>query len=65
MLTAEHVKEVLEDNVINLRFHARGGQGGVTASNLCVEAFYGYGICQPKFGGSSQSGSDGEWHGNA
>ncbi|NHJ25551.1 MAG: hypothetical protein EAX89_13290 [Candidatus Lokiarchaeota archaeon] len=50
MLTPEHVKEVLKDNVINLRFHARGGQGGVTASNLCVEAFYGYGICQPKFG---------------
>ncbi|MHA2037574.1 MAG: 2-oxoacid:acceptor oxidoreductase family protein [Promethearchaeota archaeon] len=50
MLTAEHVKEVLKDNVINLRFHARGGQGGVTASNLCVEAFYGYGVCQPLFG---------------
>jgi len=33
-----------------LRFHARGGQGGVTASNLCVEAFYGYGVCQPRFG---------------
>jgi len=50
MLTPEHVKEVLQDTVINLRFHARGGQGGVTASNLCVEAFYGYGVCQPKFG---------------
>ena len=50
MLTTEHVKEVLKDNVINLRFHARGGQGGVTASNLCVEAFYGYGVCQPLFG---------------
>ena len=33
-----------------MRFHARGGQGGVTASNLCVEAFYGYGVCQPRFG---------------
>ncbi len=33
-----------------MRFHARGGQGGVTASNLCVEAFYGYGVCQPLFG---------------
>lgn len=50
MLTPEQVKEVLKDNVINLRFHARGGQGGVTASNLCVEAFYGYGVCQPLFG---------------
>jgi pyruvate ferredoxin oxidoreductase gamma subunit len=50
MITAEQLKEILKDNVINLRFHARGGQGGVTASNLCVEAFYGYGVCQPKFG---------------
>jgi len=50
MLTPEHIKEVLQHAVINLRFHARGGQGGVTASNLCVEAFYGYGVCQPKFG---------------
>ena len=50
MLTSEHIKEVLKEYTINLRFHARGGQGGVTASNLCVEAFYGYGVCQPKFG---------------
>ena len=50
MLTPEQVKEVLKENVINLRFHARGGQGGVTASNLCVEAFHGYGVCQPLFG---------------
>ena len=50
MITAEQLKEILKDNVINLRFHARGGQGGVTASNLCVEAFYGYGVCQPRFG---------------
>ena len=50
MLTPEKVKEVLQDHVINLRFHARGGQGGVTASNLCVEAFYGFGVCQPLFG---------------
>jgi pyruvate ferredoxin oxidoreductase gamma subunit len=50
MLTEEKVKEILKENCANLRFHARGGQGGVTASNLCVEAFYGYGICQPKFG---------------
>ncbi|MFX1477285.1 MAG: 2-oxoacid:acceptor oxidoreductase family protein, partial [Promethearchaeota archaeon] len=50
MLTPEQIKDILKDNVINLRFHARGGQGGVTASNLCVEAFYGYGMCQPLFG---------------
>ncbi len=50
MITPKKIKEVLEHNCINLRFHARGGQGGVTASNLCVEAFYGYGICQPRFG---------------
>ncbi|MFX1274584.1 MAG: 2-oxoacid:acceptor oxidoreductase family protein [Promethearchaeota archaeon] len=50
MLTEKHVKEILKENCINLRFHARGGQGGVTASNLCVESFDGYGVCQPKFG---------------
>ena len=50
MLTPEQAKEILKDHCINLRFHARGGQGGVTASNLCVEAFRGYGVCQPKFG---------------
>ena len=50
MLTPEHIKEILKNYTINLRFHARGGQGGVTASNLCVEAFNGYGVCQPKFG---------------
>ena len=50
MLTSEQLKEVLKEYCINLRFHARGGQGGVTASNLCVEAFYGYGVCQPRFG---------------
>ncbi|MHA2181212.1 MAG: 2-oxoacid:acceptor oxidoreductase family protein [Promethearchaeota archaeon] len=50
MITAEQIKGVLKNNVINLRFHARGGQGGVTASNLCVEAFYGFGVCQPLFG---------------
>ncbi len=50
MLTPEQIKEELKKHVINLRFHARGGQGGVTASNLCVEAFYGYGVCQPLFG---------------
>jgi len=50
MLTPEQIKEVLKDNCTNLRFHARGGQGGVTASNLCVESFYGYGVCQPRFG---------------
>ncbi|MHA1293172.1 MAG: 2-oxoacid:acceptor oxidoreductase family protein [Promethearchaeota archaeon] len=50
MLTPEQVKEILSEYCINLRFHARGGQGGVTASNLCVEAFSGYGVCQPRFG---------------
>jgi len=50
MLTPEQIKEVLKDHCTNLRFHARGGQGGVTASNLCVESFYGYGVCQPRFG---------------
>ncbi len=50
MLNQDQLKEILKENVVNLRFHARGGQGGVTASNLCVEAFYGYGVCQPRFG---------------
>jgi len=50
MYSSEEMKEILKENCVNLRFHARGGQGGVTASNLCVEAFYGYGICQPRFG---------------
>ncbi|TFG06457.1 MAG: hypothetical protein EU539_07600 [Promethearchaeota archaeon] len=40
----------MKEYYISLRFHARGGQGGVTASNLCVEAFKGYGVCQPRFG---------------
>jgi pyruvate ferredoxin oxidoreductase gamma subunit len=50
MYNRKQMEEVLKDNCVNLRFHARGGQGGVTASNLCVEAFYGFGICQPRFG---------------
>jgi len=50
MLTQEYVNDILKTQCVNLRFHARGGQGGVTASNLCVEAFKGRGICQPKFG---------------
>ena len=50
MLTKEQVDDILKNHCVNLRFHARGGQGGVTASNLCVEAFIGYGVCQPKFG---------------
>ncbi len=33
-----------------MRFHARGGQGGVTASQLCVDSFAGYGVNQPRFG---------------
>ncbi|MHA1725290.1 MAG: 2-oxoacid:acceptor oxidoreductase family protein [Promethearchaeota archaeon] len=50
MFDSKQMKEILKTNCVNLRFHARGGQGGVTASNLCVEAFEGYGMCQPSFG---------------
>lgn len=39
-----------EDHVVSVRFHARGGQGGVTASQLCVDSFDGYGVNQPRFG---------------
>ena len=39
-----------EDYVISVRFHARGGQGGVTASQLCVDSFDGFGVNQPRFG---------------
>ncbi len=49
MITEAKLKSNLENNVINLRYHARGGQGGVTASNLCVDAFYGDGDCNRKF----------------
>ncbi len=38
------------DIVYKIRFHARGGQEGVTAAQLCVYAFDGPGVCQPKFG---------------
>lgn len=38
------------DRVIFMRFHARGGQGGVTAAQLAVESFDGPGRAQPKFG---------------
>ena len=39
------------DEVYYVRFHARGGQGGVTAAQLCVEAFTSeVGRAQPKFG---------------
>ncbi|MFX1498115.1 MAG: 2-oxoacid:acceptor oxidoreductase family protein [Promethearchaeota archaeon] len=54
MFNPEQINEILKDININLRFHARGGQGGVTASNLCVEAFRGYGVCQPMFGAERQ-----------
>ena len=50
MLTKEYVDKALENNIITLRFHGRGGQGGVTGANLCVEAFRGYGVSQPRFG---------------
>ena len=39
-----------DDNVYQIRFHARGGQGGVTASQLCVDSFNGFGVNQPRFG---------------
>ncbi|MBD3353734.1 MAG: hypothetical protein GF364_19775 [Candidatus Lokiarchaeota archaeon] len=39
-----------EEYSVSIRFHARGGQGGVTASQLCVDAFDGYGVNQPRFG---------------
>ncbi|MFX1297088.1 MAG: 2-oxoacid:acceptor oxidoreductase family protein [Promethearchaeota archaeon] len=39
-----------EDEVIRIRFHARGGQGGVTAAQLAVESFKGMGRAQPIFG---------------
>ncbi len=50
MLTKEELQNTLKDYCVNLRFHGRGGQGAVSAANLCVEAFHGYGVCQPKFG---------------
>ena len=39
-----------ENTVIEVRIHGRGGQGGVTAAQLCVDAFDGPGVCQPAFG---------------
>ncbi|NVM01259.1 MAG: 2-oxoacid:acceptor oxidoreductase family protein [Candidatus Helarchaeota archaeon] len=39
-----------ENRVVFIRFHARGGQGGVTAAQLAVESFDGPGRAQPKFG---------------
>jgi pyruvate ferredoxin oxidoreductase gamma subunit len=50
MITTEQINYALDHYYVSLRFHARGGQGGVTASNLCVEAFKGYGMSQPMFG---------------
>ncbi|MHA1426376.1 MAG: 2-oxoacid:acceptor oxidoreductase family protein [Candidatus Helarchaeota archaeon] len=41
---------MVEDEVIQLRFHARGGQGGVTAAQVSVESFNGMGRAQPIFG---------------
>ncbi|MCP4762468.1 MAG: hypothetical protein GY870_11860 [archaeon] len=38
------------DYAVSVRFHARGGQGGVTAAQLCVDSFDGLGVCQPRFG---------------
>jgi pyruvate ferredoxin oxidoreductase gamma subunit len=39
-----------KDIVYEVRIHGRGGQGGVTAAQLCVDAFDGVGVCQPRFG---------------
>ncbi|MHA1379329.1 MAG: 2-oxoacid:acceptor oxidoreductase family protein [Candidatus Helarchaeota archaeon] len=39
-----------ENRVFFMRFHARGGQGGVTAAQLAVESFDGPGRAQPMFG---------------
>jgi pyruvate ferredoxin oxidoreductase gamma subunit len=39
-----------KDVVYEVRIHGRGGQGGVTASQLAVDAFEGWGVCQPAFG---------------
>ncbi len=33
-----------------VRFHGRGGQGAVTAAQLCMMAFDGVGTCMPSFG---------------
>ncbi len=33
-----------------VRFHGRGGQGAVTAAQLCMMAFDGLGTCMPTFG---------------
>ncbi len=33
-----------------VRFHGRGGQGAVTAAQLCMMAFKGLGTCMPTFG---------------
>ncbi len=33
-----------------VRFHGRGGQGAVTAAQLCMMAFEGLGTCMPNFG---------------
>jgi 2-oxoacid:acceptor oxidoreductase gamma subunit (pyruvate/2-ketoisovalerate family) len=40
-----------DENIVYLvRIHGRGGQGGVTAAQLCVNAFDGMGVCMPRFG---------------
>jgi 2-oxoacid:acceptor oxidoreductase gamma subunit (pyruvate/2-ketoisovalerate family) len=39
-----------KNTVFEVRIHGRGGQGGVTAAQLCVDAFDGMGVCQPRFG---------------
>lgn len=39
-----------KDELTSIRFHARGGQGGVTAAQLVVYAYNGPAKCFPKFG---------------
>ena len=43
-----------DDEVIQIRIHARGGQGGVTAGQLLVQAWEGPAKCFPKFGAERQ-----------
>ena len=43
-------KEKKNDLLTSIRFHARGGQGGVTAAQLVVYAYDGPAKCFPKFG---------------
>ena len=50
----EIILSIAEDEVIQVRIHARGGQGGVTAGQLLVQAWEGPAKCFPKFGAERQ-----------